>query len=102
MVRAKMMKSARKIFFKRGLYNRFGTPVGASRDLLNSFDEILFIFFRFLVSIFFAIFRAKIIKCGREIFFTRGIYNGPGTFVRPPQALLDSFLLNYLLTFFDF
>ena len=33
-------------------------------------------------------------KFGRKIFFTRGLYNSPGTFVGPSRELLDSFFRN--------
>ena len=86
-----MMKFGRKIFFTRGLYKCPGTFVGPFWDLLNSFHVILIIIFRFLVLISFGIFRAKMMKCGRQIFFTRRLYNTLGTFLRPFRDLPDNF-----------
>ena len=43
------------------------------------------------VSKWWKIFRAKIIKFIRKIFFTRGLYNSLGTFSGPSRDLTDSF-----------
>ena len=80
------MKFGRQIFLIRRLYNSFGIPLGTSRDFPDSFYEIFFIVFRILVLIIFTIFRAKMLKWGRTIFFIRGLYNGLGTFAGLPGS----------------
>ena len=47
-------------FFIKGWYNGPGTFVGPSRDLPDSFHEILFIFVRLVVLIIFDTFRTNI------------------------------------------
>ena len=64
------MKFGRNIFFTTELYNSPGTFVGPFRDLSDSFYEILVINFGTVVLMLFAIFRAKIMKFGWEIFLT--------------------------------
>ena len=65
--------------------------MGPHRDLSESFYEILVIIFRFVVLMFFGIFRAKMMKFGWETFLTGRMYNWPGTQVGPFQDLPDSF-----------
>ena len=85
------MEFGRKICFATRLYNIPATFVGPSRELPESFSEILFIIFRLLALIIFDIFRAKMMKCGRKIFFTTGLYHSPGTLAGTSRDLTDSF-----------
>ena len=89
--REKIMKSDWKLFFTGGLYNSPGPLVGPSQDLLDSFHEFFFVFFPFLVLIFFCIFPAKILKCGWELFFIRGMSHCLGTVAGSFWDLPDSF-----------
>ena len=79
--RGKMMKFGRKIFSGRGLPSTPGTLTGPSRDIPDNLYRILVINFRYLVVNIFGTFHVKVMNVGRNVIFTKGFYNTPGTLV---------------------
>ena len=84
-----MMKFGGELFFTKG-FNSPGIFVGSSWDLPDIIYKMLFIIFCIVLVIIFGIFRAKMMKCGREIFFIKGMYNSLGILAGPFLAFIDS------------